>query len=62
MEHKGFNQDGEKIEGFSAKCLKCGSENVEVQYKFRYYGGMTGWDVSLAIQCNDCENRAVLDV
>jgi hypothetical protein len=60
IEYKGFNQNGEKIEGFTAKCEKCGSNNIEVQYEFNYYGGMTGWDSSLAVQCNDCESRANL--
>lgn len=57
---KGFNQNGDKIVGFSAKCKKCGSENVEVAYAFNYYGGYTGWDSSLKIVCCDCGNKASL--
>jgi len=60
MEGNGFNQDGEKIEGFTAKCEKCGSNNVKVRYDFNYYGGMTGWDSSLSIDCEDCDNSADL--
>ena len=39
MSGKGFNQDGEKIEGFTVTCDKCGSKNVKVEYEFNYYGG-----------------------
>lgn len=55
-ETKGFTHDGDKIEGFSCKCEKCGSENVSVKYEFNYYGGMTGYDMSLSIDCQDCDN------
>ena len=58
---KGFNQNGKRIEGFSAKCEKCGSENVEIYYEFNYYGGMTGWDSTLAVSCGDCHNQASLE-
>lgn len=61
MDRKGFNQNGEKINGFTAKCEKCGSNNVEIAYEFNYYGGMTGWDSSLYVLCNDCDNKADLE-
>jgi hypothetical protein len=63
-ETKGFTYGeykGEyKIEGFSCKCEKCGSGNVSVEYEFNYYGGMTGYDTRLSIDCQDCDNAAVL--
>jgi hypothetical protein len=56
----GFNRGGEKIEGFSATCEKCGSGNVEVAYEFTYYSSYTGWDISLEVCCMDCDNRTNL--
>jgi len=50
--------DESPVEGFSARCLKCGSNNVSVVYEFNYYGGMTGWDQSLRFVCRDCERIA----
>lgn len=60
MENNGFNQDGIRIEGFSAKCDKCGSNNVSIVYEFNYYGGMTGYDQSLFVKCDDCKNSSDL--
>ena len=57
----GFNQDGKKIEGFTAKCEKCESNNVKIVHEFNYYGGFTGWDLSLHIECEDCDNKEELD-
>jgi len=62
MSEKLFNQDGKKIEGFTATCEKCGSNNVKVNYEFNYYGGYTGWDSSLDIECEDCDNKAELSI
>lgn len=56
----GFTHDNDKIEGFSATCEKCGSANVSVEYEFNYYGGITGYDVSLELVCRDCGNRTSL--
>lgn len=52
----------ELVEGFSAKCNKCNSSNIEIAYEFSYYGGMTGWSVFLNVNCNDCGNAENLDV
>ena len=59
---KGFTHDGESITGFSALCGECSSGNVMVNYKFNYYGGATGYDMSLAIECIDCDNKAELAI
>ena len=39
----GLQYNGEKVEGFSAKCDKCESTRVSLGYEFNYYGGLTGW-------------------
>lgn len=57
----GLSQNGKAIEGFSAKCTECGSDNVNIEYEFNYYGGFTGYDQSLYIECRDCENKTDLD-
>jgi hypothetical protein len=59
-ETDGFTHDRDKIKGFSCKCEKCGSENVSVTYEFNYYGGMTGYDVKLSIDCRACDNTTNL--
>lgn len=54
----GFNQDGEKIVGFPAKCEVCGSENVKVAFDwFLSRGSHTGEDSTLEICCCDCNNK-----
>ena len=59
-ETKGFTNDGEKIEGFYCKCEKCNSNNISLEYEFNYYGGMTGYDLRLRINCKDCDNTTEL--
>lgn len=34
--------NGQKVDGFAAKCEKCGSDDVNLEYEFNYYGGATG--------------------
>ena len=57
----GLAQGGEEIQGFTARCDKCRSDNVSIEYEFNYYGGMTGYDQSLYIECRDCKNKTDLD-
>lgn len=47
----------ENVQGFSAKCWKCDSQDVTIGYEFNYYGGLTGWDQSLWIECRSCGAR-----
>jgi len=62
-EKQGFlYNNGVPVEGFSARCQKCGSENVSVEYVFNYYGGLTGWDQSLRLVCRDCKHAADLAI
>lgn len=61
MDDKGFHQNGYEIEDFTAECGKCKSNNIEIKFEFNYYGGMTGWDSSLQIECNNCGNTTNLD-
>ena len=52
--------DDTRIPGFSCKCEECGSSNVAVYYRFTDYGGYTGYDIDLSIDCRDCDNLAIL--
>jgi len=61
-EDSGFTYDGDEIEGFTARCESCGSANVKVEYEFNYYGGYTGYDQSLTVECMDCEAKADLGI
>ena len=49
--------DNEPVEGFTARCEKCGSSAVTLDYEFNYYGGMTGYDQTLSLECRECGNR-----
>lgn len=51
---------GDRVRGFNATCEKCGSGNVTIEYTFRYYGGMTGWDQDLSVECRDCQQYVAL--
>lgn len=62
MSEIGFNKDGERIQSFTAKCNKCGSNNVSIHYEFNYYGGYTGWDMSMSIECDDCKKYEILNI
>ena len=59
---EGLQYNGEKVEGFSAKCGKCESSRVSIGYEFNYYGGLTGWDHSLWVECLDCQQRKELSI
>lgn len=39
---------------FKLTCKQCGSEDVEIKYTFRYYGGYTGWEQDLCLECRAC--------
>ena len=53
---KGLFYNDAPIKNFMAQCKKCGSSNVSIDYSFKYYGGATGFDVSLDINCRQCGN------
>lgn len=43
---------------FTLMCKKCGSYNCEVGHDFNYYGGYTGYDFSVWVECLDCKEKA----
>ena len=53
---------GNTLPGFTAACEKCGSANVTLDYEFRYYGGMTGFDQDLSLECRDCQQYLSLPI
>ena len=59
---KGLYYNDNPIKAFTAKCSKCGSENVSIDYVFTYYGGATGYDISLDINCRDCKHLEDLQI
>lgn len=52
--------NGQKVDGFAAKCEKCGSDDVNLEYEFNYYGGATGYDQTLTLICMACGNKNAL--
>ena len=57
VHNDGFLYDDEPVHGFAARCEKCGSASVTLDYEFNYYGGMTGYDQTLSLECRNCGNR-----
>ncbi len=58
----GFTHNGINIDGFTCKCCKCGSENVSIEYAFRYYGGATGYDHFLSVDCRECKSSTDIHI
>ena len=59
---EGLLHNNKPIPSFRCTCDVCGSANVTIEYEFNYYGGYTGYDQTLSVNCRDCRNTARLEI